>query len=82
MKVLEKGKWKENWNFVFVCKDCESKCEADVADVKVGYFGGSYCEQGDRKYYVSCLKCRANAFVPEGKLNVLVKNEADAKEKK
>ncbi len=83
MKVLEKGKWKESWSFVWKCKDCESKLEADVDDVKVGYFGGGYCETGDRKYYVTCSECGANAFVaPPDKLSVLVKKEADKKEKK
>jgi hypothetical protein len=79
MKVLEKGKWKENWSFVFDCKDCESKLEADVSDVRVGEFGGSYAESGDIKYYVSCPECGANAFVPLNKLSVLVKKEADKK---
>ncbi len=82
MKVLEKGKWKELWSFVWKCKDCESRLEASVDDVNVGYFGGGYCEKGDRKYYVSCCECGADALVPPDKLSVLVKKEADKREKK
>ena len=82
MKVLEKGNWKEEWKFVFNCKECGAKLEAEVADVKVGYFGGSYCEDGNREYYVSCPECDTNMFVPKELLRALVKKEADKKEKR
>ena len=81
MKVLKKGNWKEEWKFVFDCKECGSKLEAEVADVKVGYFGGGYCEEGDRRYYVSCPECENCVFIPEEKLSALVKKGADMKKK-
>lgn len=77
VKVLEKGNWKEEWKYVFSCKECKSKLEADVGDVKLGEFGGNYAESGDLRYYVSCPECEANTFVPKEKLSMLVMKDAD-----
>ena len=74
MKVLEK---KPFW--VFACCGCGSKLEAEVSDVRVGYFGGSYCENGERKYYVSCPVCGAANILPGNKGTSLVENEVAKK---
>lgn len=77
MKILEEGKWKEKWSFIFSCKDCESKLEAEVGDVKCGEFGsmGDYSTE----YYVECPVCARIAFPPADKLSSLVKKEANKK---
>ena len=76
MKVLKK----KPWSWVFTCKGCGSKLEAEMGDVRVGYFGGSYCENGDKEYYVSCPECGETEFVPERKLSPAVSEAADKKE--
>ncbi|HEY9585581.1 MAG TPA: hypothetical protein VJJ02_03270 [Candidatus Paceibacterota bacterium] len=78
MKVLER----KPWSWVFNCKGCGSKLEAEPGDVVVGYFGGSYCENGDREYYVSCPECGTDTIVTRSKLTAAVTKSADAKEKK
>jgi hypothetical protein len=64
MKVLES----KPWAWVFDCKGCASKLEAGLADMKVGYFGGGYCERGDKKYYAVCPLCGSESFLPANKV--------------
>lgn len=75
MKVLKK----KSWAWVFTCEGCGSKLEAEMSDVEIGYFNGSYCEEGDREYCVSCPECGELAIVPETKLTTAVTNAADKK---
>ena len=53
MKVIEV----KSWVFPFDCIKCKSKLEAEKGDIRVGNFGGSYCDRGERKYYVECCEC-------------------------
>ena len=64
MKILEK----KPWAWVFDCKGCSSKLEAGLEDMKIGYFGGSYCENGDKKYYAVCPLCGTDNLLPNAKI--------------
>lgn len=70
------------FNFAFTCRRCKSKLVANAEDVKVGYFGGGYCESGDRKYYVECPVCKTVRFVEYAQLPPLVADQADKRDPK
>ena len=76
MKVVEK---KPFWTLT--CRGCRSKLEVDISDVLLGIFGGSYCENGDEEYYISCPVCGMVNFLPESKVTVLVINKFRRKKK-
>ena len=64
MKVLEK----KPWGWVFDCKGCGSKLEASIEDIKWAYFGGSYCENGEKKHYAVCPLCGSDNILPDAKV--------------
>jgi hypothetical protein len=49
----------DNWTTKARCKtkDCQSLLEITKEDIKIGEFGGAYCESGDIKRYVECPNC-------------------------
>lgn len=51
MKVIEKV----DWALEFECQECKSKLEAELTDVKTGYFGANY--GGERPDYLPYLEC-------------------------
>ena len=73
MKVLEA----KPWVFVFHCKGCNSKLEAESDDVLIGSFGsmGDY----ESHPYVACPICESDHLIPWSKL--IPKVEALAKSK-
>ena len=56
MKIIEKKEWAHE----FTCKSCESRLEANHADIMIGRFGGDYMESGERMPYVVCPVCGLN----------------------
>jgi transcription elongation factor Elf1 len=55
MRTIEQAS--KSWSYVFTCKACGSKLEADAEDVEVDGFGGNYKDYGDTGYFVSCGVC-------------------------
>lgn len=58
------------WTYKWTCGEdgCQAELRAKVADIRVGTFGGTYCENGDRKYYVVCPCCGTNHIIPDKKV--------------
>jgi hypothetical protein len=62
------------WNYIFTCKGCQSKLEAESTDVRRGDFGRY--DEHEHKFYVECEVCKVNHIIPDSKIPQDVKNLA------
>jgi len=66
------------FGFEFECRGCRSQLVAEIADVKVGYFGANYGgERPVRKYYVSCPVCGTDRVLEYNQTTPKVREQAD-----
>lgn len=72
MKILKR----RPWGHKFTCRGCKSELEAEPSDVRLGRFGGGYCESGDLKYYVTCAVCGTDHTIADSKVPQDVQNGA------
>lgn len=74
-KILEEKPW-----WIFTCKSCKSKIQAEPGDVKLGSKGANYGgDTPEAMWYVPCPKCGQIMEVPNNKLNSKIMS--DVKEK-
>ena len=71
MKVLEAAS--AAFSYVFTCKQCGSKCEADASDLGYNPGGGDQRESWEESFTIHCGVCHHADYVPSGQVPVLVK---------
>ncbi len=49
----------EAWTTRETCKKCNAELEIELADVLIGKFDGSYCEEGTNEPYCVCIVCES-----------------------
>lgn len=63
-----------NFNLRFECRDCRSRLEANIDDVKMGNFS---CEYGSdasvRRYYVECPVCGTRRMLEQNEITYEVR---------
>lgn len=75
MKVInleEIGPWSKEINCA-----CGAKLCVGADDYLVGRFNGSYCESGDRHFYIICARCGEQ--IVDDKIPPMVKTRAQRK---
>lgn len=74
-KILVEKPW-----WIFNCKSCKSKIQAEPGDVKLGSKGVNYGgENPEDMWYVPCPKCGHVMEVPSNKLNSKIISGAKAR---
>lgn len=67
MKILEEETW-----WVFRCKNCGSKLQAEPVDVQKDHPDHDAYSDGNPRYYVKCVKCGERKTVPDNKLTAQI----------
>lgn len=73
VKVIKGPK---RWSYRCDCKGCGAALEAGLKDVEWAYFGGGYCERGDKRYYIACPVCGTDCIIPDEQVTPLVELKA------
>ena len=71
MKVIKRAS--EEFQWTFMCTQCDSQCEADATDLIKREAGGDQRDSWPESFTVNCGVCNASNYVPTEDIPVLVR---------
>lgn len=57
MRIIKNNLLEEVWPKEVTCGQCGSVLEVQLDDMDAGFFDGSYLEEGDFKFHITCPVC-------------------------